>query len=438
MKCPVCGKRYTATICPDCGFDDSRNYERYPTFGQISGVPSISSRRRRWNDRTGGRKTSPGRHPFLTAVACAAILMLGIWIGTGIGSSKTTQPPESEQLQSPPETTAPSESGWEANLLRADPVPYQSKYAWDRGDEAKVFPVLGSEYRREQIASVTFLDTLADAPEDVWDVSEAGDGRVVAWVTPANELYDLYIAAESGVNAANACADLLAGYSNAKTINFGEAFHTTGATDMSCMFLGCQALSKLPLGDSFDTSAVQDMSNMFYYCRSLTDLTLEDSFDTSAVQDMSGMFSHCEALTDLTLGDSFDTSAVRDMSWMFSHCEALTDLTLGDSFDTSAVQDMNGMFSSCYSLTDLTLGNSFDTSAVQDMSDMFYHCEALTDLTLSDSFDTSAVQDMSYMFNWCSSLTDLTLGDSFVTDHASTYKMFSDCPAGADYQHLLN
>lgn len=180
MKCPVCGKRYTATICPDCGFDDSRNYERYPTFGQVSGVPSISARRRRWNDRTSDSKSSPDRHPVLTAVACAAILMLGIWIGTGIGSSKTTQPPESEQLQSPPETTTPPESGWEANLLRADPVPYQSESDLDWDDEAKVFPVLGSEYRREQIVSVTFLDTLADATENAWDVSETGDGRVMA------------------------------------------------------------------------------------------------------------------------------------------------------------------------------------------------------------------------------------------------------------------
>ena len=262
----------------------------------------------------------------LFAGVCALILGLGIWIGTGIGKSKPTEPPETTTT---PESTAPSEPGWEANLLRADPVPYQSVWYLDRGDEAKVFPVLGSVYIREQIASVTFLDTLADAPEDAWDVSAAGDGRVMAWVTPADELYDLWIAAEGGVSAANACSDLFAGYSNAKTINFGEAFHTTGAADMSCMFLGCKALTELNL----------------------------------------------------------------------------------NRFDTSAVQDMSGMFSSCKSLTELTLGDSFDTSAVQDMSEMFYYCEALT---------------------------DLTLGDSFVTDHANTYEMFSNCPAGADYQHLLN
>ena len=352
----------------------------------------------------------------LFAGVCALILGLGIWIGTGIGKSKPTEPPESEQLQSPPETTttpestAPSEPGWEANLLRADPVPYRGVDHWDWKEEAVVFPVFGSEYRREQIASVTFLDTLADAPENAWDVSEAGDGRVMAWVTPANDLYDLCIAAEGGISAAHDCSDLFAGYSNAKTINFGEAFHTTGAADMSRMFFGCKALTELNL----------------------------NRFDTSAVQDMSWMFSNCYSMTDLTLGDSFDTSAVQDMNHMFYFCESLTELTLGDSFDTSAVQDMSSMFNFCESLTHLTLGDSFDTSAVQDMNHMFYWCAHLRGLTLGDSFDTSAVQDMNRMFCRCKSLTKLTLGDNFVTTNADTEDMFYDCPAGADYRHLLN
>ena len=224
----------------------------------------------------------------LFAGVCALILMLGIWIGTGIGSSKTTQPPE---------TTAPSESGWEANLLRADPVPYQSEDEWDWLGEAKVYPVFGSDYQRQQIASVTFLDTLADAPDDAWDVSESGDGRVMAWVTPTNELYDLCIAAEGGVSAVHDCSDLFAGYSNAKTINFGEAFHTTGVADMSCMFFGCEALTDLTLGDSFDTSAVQDMGYMFFDCRSLTELTLGERFITTNA-DTEDMFSGCPAGAD--------------------------------------------------------------------------------------------------------------------------------------------
>lgn len=47
-------------------------------------------------------------------------------------------------------------------------------------------------------------------------------------------------------------------------------------------------------------------------------------------------------------------------------------------------------------------------------------------------------QEICPMFYGCSSLTELTLGDGFVTTNADTYDMFEDCPAGADYQHLLN
>ena len=68
------------------------------------------------------------------------------------------------------------------------------------------------------------------------------------------------------------------------------------------------------------------------------------------------------------------------------------------------------MFQSCGSLTALDL-SSFDTSAVQDMSQMFLHCLSLTSLDLS-SFDTSDVQ-------------------------ITTYMLFN-CPAGDDWQHLLN
>ena len=333
----------------------------------------------------------------LFAAVCALILCLGIWIGTGIGKSKpteppittapptTTAPPETTtppETTVPPETTTPPESEWEANLLRADPFSSGARpsYLWHL--DAQEVPVFGSGYQRKQIASVTFLDTLADAPEDAWDVSEAGDGRVMAWVTPSNELYDLYIAAEGGINAANACEDLFAGYSNAETISFGEAFHTTGATDMSCMFLGCEALTKLNL----------------------------NNFNTSNVQYMNHMFRNCDALTELNLS-SFDTSSVNNMRYMFAESGALTNLNLS-SFDTSSVLDMQHMFYYCYTLTELDLSN-FDASSVYSIDCMFLDCKSLRNLTLSESL-----------------ITNLTGSDP--------RDLFTNCPAGADYQHLLN
>ena len=50
--CPVCGKnsasvRDTEHICEYCGFDESSNYEKYPTFAPVPpNLPSIAARRR--------------------------------------------------------------------------------------------------------------------------------------------------------------------------------------------------------------------------------------------------------------------------------------------------------------------------------------------------------------------------------------------------------
>ena len=33
MKCPVCDQENPSMLCPRCGFDASRDYEKYPTLG---------------------------------------------------------------------------------------------------------------------------------------------------------------------------------------------------------------------------------------------------------------------------------------------------------------------------------------------------------------------------------------------------------------------
>ncbi|MBR5294622.1 MAG: BspA family leucine-rich repeat surface protein [Oscillospiraceae bacterium] len=312
-------------------------------------------------------KQQKGKLKWLLPVAALVtvlVVALGIWIGSNSGPSYPSEP-------LPPDA-------WKTNILRSDEIPLDSDGYWVTG--CNVYSVFGSDYQRNQISAVTFLDTLSGAPADAWDVSEAGDGSVMAWVEPKGKLYRLTIAGNGGVRAGTSCVDLFAGYEKMTRISFGGNFHT---------------------------DAVQDMSNMFFACDSLTSLDLS-SFDTAAVQDMNGMFTNCESLTSLDLR-SFDTAAVQDMNYMFSWCESLTSLNL----------------------------SSFDTAAVKDMSYMFYHCCSLTSLDLS-SFDTAAVQDMSNMFYWCEALTSLDLSEKFVTTNADTGDMFCACPAGEKYPHLLN
>lgn len=365
---------------------------------------------------------------WLSAAVCALALVLTACSGGGQG--ETPQAPE-KTPQAPEKTP----QVWETNVLRSDEIWDGS--IWYYGDKAED-PVFGSDYLRGQIESVTFLDTLNDAPEDAWDVSEAGSGAVMAWVKPTGgwgyygDYYDLYIGADGGVWAGKRCASLFAGYRNVRKIIFGNAFHTDGAEDMSRMFESCESLQILNLS-GFDTSNVQNMSNMFDSCGNLQGLNLI-SFDTSKVQNMACMFSECESLEYLDLG-GIDTANVQNMLYMFDGCHNLTSLDLSN-FDTSNVQNMFSMFGSCWSLQSLDL-SSFDTSNVQNMSGMFSNCHALRSLNLS-SFDTANVQEMSWMFAYDGYLTDLKLSNRFVTSNADTTDMFFDCPAGDDYQHLVN
>ena len=48
-KCPVCGAEApTVTICAQCGFDGSRDYEHYPTVSKVANARSIQALRAEW------------------------------------------------------------------------------------------------------------------------------------------------------------------------------------------------------------------------------------------------------------------------------------------------------------------------------------------------------------------------------------------------------
>ncbi|MBQ2920011.1 MAG: hypothetical protein IJE58_02410 [Oscillospiraceae bacterium] len=50
MKCPVCDQENSTLLCSQCGFDASRDYARYPSFGPVSRMPSVSAKRKQWPD----------------------------------------------------------------------------------------------------------------------------------------------------------------------------------------------------------------------------------------------------------------------------------------------------------------------------------------------------------------------------------------------------
>ncbi len=161
---------------------------------------------------------------------------------------------------------------------------------------------------------IEFLDNFRTMPnEGARDVSEAGDGSVMAWTSDRVE----YIAAEGGVIAPVNCGGLFSFVSDGREgdllgISFNNCFDTSNVTDMSCMFYCNLNLRKLDLS-SFDTSNVTDMSYMFGDCYSLEDLDLS-SFYTGGVTSMVHMFWRCESLTSLKL--NINISSATDITYI--------------------------------------------------------------------------------------------------------------------------
>ena len=228
-----------------------------------------------------------------------------------------------------------------------------------------------NEYRT-YVATITVSDHISIPESGVvaqWDMSEEGNGSVMAWVTTNeenSEFYDLVIAGEGGVAINQGAENFFREFINLKEANL-EQLDTSEVSSMAYMFSICPSLTNLDLSN-FDTSRVTNMRSMFSSCPSLTNLDLSN-FDTSRVTDMSSMFSWCSSLTSLDLSN-FDTSQVTDMGHMFDYCSNLTNLDVSN-FDTSQVTNMTFMFSRCSNLTRLDLSN-FDFSQCSSFSNIFF------------------------------------------------------------------
>ncbi len=276
---------------------------------------------------------------------------------------------------------------------------------------------------KDQVKKVVIQDYMKQIPNaiEVFDISEAKNGGVLAYVVEENGGYTVYIQGEGKIETNADSSYLFSGFTNLETIEGLENLDTSNTTNMSNMFSGCNNLKELDVS-SFDTSKVTDMSDMLKGCSSLTELDVSN-FDTSNVTDMSGMFEGCTNIKNLDVSN-FDTSKVTDMNNMFKDCSSLTELDVSH-FDTSNVTDMSGMFEGCTNITELDVSN-FDTSKVTDMNNMFKDCSSLTELDVSN-FDTSKVEDMSNMFNGCTNLTEVNPKDLSIPDGTDTSGIFDGC-----------
>ena len=250
-------------------------------------------------------------------VTIAAAVLIGAILLMPKGGKEEREEPKIQHDPKPVETMveAPNKfapDAWKDNVLCSDPL---SKL---------------SGIDKEDIMSVTFLDSTKDAPSDSVDVST--EGTVLAWKEKNGSYYDVYIAADGGINAKDCTESLFSDCSKLKSIDFNDCFYTEEATTLYGMFGHCVSLTQLDVS-CFDTSNVTEMGHMFWECSNLTALDLS-GFDTSKVTSLYGTFKDCSRLTDLDVS-SFDTSKVDSMSGTFANC-ALKELGIGH-WDVSLV-----------------------------------------------------------------------------------------------------
>lgn len=309
-------------------------------------------------------------------------------------------------------------------------------------------PAFGTGIPREQIKTITVLYLLQDVPEDAVDISEQGNGKVLAWVAENGEMYDLYLAAEGGIYAPADSSNFFAYYTNVERIQFNGAFftdnvqsargmfyndqrlvrmdvsgfNTANMTDMAFMFSGCSMLEKLETG-GFDTAKVTDMRAMFQYCESLRTLNVS-GFNTANVTDMSHMFSGVKYVSVLDVSN-FDTANVTDMQCMFRQCGAVEVLEVS-GFNTAKVTNLGALFSDCAEVNTLDL-SGFDTAKVTSLSSMFSGCGSLEILVLPVGINTARVTDMSHMFNGCAMLKQLDVAGLDTQNVTTMEAMFNGC-----------
>ena len=302
-------------------------------------------------------------------------------------TTKPTPTPEPTPKPTPTPVPAPTPQTAYRPVLRSDTMTEGKAM---RGDYEAV--VLGNPaVRRKDIHTVTFVDTLAGAGADAWDVSAAGDGSALAWVNDGA----LTIAGRGGVTAPEDASYLFARYDEVERIDFNGCFLTGGTKSMRHMFLGDGQMESVDLS-GFDTGNVKDMGGMFEWCNCLLQLDVS-SFDTRKVTNMSDMFVGCKWLTELDVG-GFDTGNVEDMLSMFSECESLESLDL-TGFNTCRLENMSWMFDGCTNLERVEVGDGFvlvDTGMNDLCEEAFGNCPAVVvrdgeTLSASDWLDQAII-----------------------------------------------
>ena len=137
-----------------------------------------------------------------------------------------------------------------------------------------------------------------------------------------------------------------------KTVFFGNEALTSvsiasGVTfqdaSMQMLFAKCKSLKTVKL--RMDTSGITDMSYLFYGCESLEQIDLSQ-WNTANVRTMQGMFSNCSNLKDIAGHENWDTRSLESVAYMFNATRKLQTVDMS-GWDLAGLKNTGWCFQNC-------------------------------------------------------------------------------------------
>ncbi len=176
-------------------------------------------------------KPDPGRPlpKWLIPGIAAAVAVIALIISVGSGGKKSTP---ASSVKAPAAQAAATEAA-PTEPVPTEPAPtapmeVHTMAAVDYAFDEDTFFWGQERYMRKDVKTLTFQSSLQNVPSSAWDVSEAGDGSVLAWMDNG----DLYVAADGAIAPNSNASWLFYKFVNLKTINFGNCFVTSSVTQM--------------------------------------------------------------------------------------------------------------------------------------------------------------------------------------------------------------
>ena len=249
--CPVCKSEKNATLCPNCGLDESRDYRNYRFLGMLSEANRKILKIKPLEDYNN-------------------ILMKGSHkMNYVFGRQLYRQLIKTIHFQNHKKNIGAN--AWDVSEKQDGSV-----LAWTQK--------VGDERLRKQ-ALYLAADGMIKANRDCswlfyeYDNLEEIFGLEFLQTDQTETMYNMFCE----------CKKL-------RSLDL-SGFDTSKVTNMKYMFACCENLQNLDVS-SFDTSQVTNMRSMFAWCKNLQNLDVR-SFNTSLVTDMKDMFLGCENLQNL-------------------------------------------------------------------------------------------------------------------------------------------